>query len=138
MTKQTKHILWAIGIALAAWSLYAMYKAWTLGESIITAPFRYLGLAGSAIASGAATVAGNAQAAASIPALATQSQQLDQTIIANQTTDYAPGGRIYNQIASSQGVDAANAAWTSVQQHQTSMQSQTSTYSLFSPSTWFN
>lgn len=138
MKPQTKQILWAVGFAVVAWSVYAMYKAWTLGESIITAPFRYLSAAGSAIASGAATVAGNAQAAASIPALATQSQQLDQTIIANQNSDYAPGGRIYNEIAASQGIDAANASWTAVQQHQTTMQATTASFSLLSPSTWFN
>ena len=62
--------------------------------------------------------------------LAEQSAALDAKIAAQQQADYAPGGRIYNQIADQNGggitgANAADNAWATVQAHDAQMTADT-------------
>jgi hypothetical protein len=131
MKPETKHILIALGIGVGAFVLYEMYKAISAGATaigdILLAPWTAitgaLAAAGSAASSVTATVA-NVSAG---NAAATQ-------IASMNNADYAPGGSVYNSIASTQGAAAANAAWQTVQNNQAVQASQTVT---LDPLTWF-
>jgi hypothetical protein len=45
-----------------------------------------------------------------------RADSLDNQLKASEA-DYAPGGRVYNSIAATQGIDAANKAYATVQGH---------------------
>jgi hypothetical protein len=131
-------ILIVLAIGGAAYALYAIYKAFIAGEKTISgllmAPFTYASQAYDAVTGAASTVAGNAAAAASLPGLASQSASLDSTIISQGLADYAPGGRIYNQVAATSGTAAADANYAKVQGDYAAMQQQTSSW--WNPLTW--
>lgn len=130
-SETTKHVLVALGIGVGIFIVYEMYKAISAGVSavgdILMAPFNAISNAVSAAGSTASAVT---NAAASVSAGNNAAAQ----IAAMNNADYAPGGSVYNQIASTQGTAAANAAWQTVQNNQASQASQTVTWD---PLTWF-
>ena len=141
MSKQTKHILLAAGVMVAAYVAYTIYKAVQAGvtgvENLIKAPFSALSSVGSAVTGAAATVADNATAAAPLldNSLADQSAALDTTITANANT-YAPGGAMYNLTVQTQGQAAADANWAAVQKNLATQAAATTAASPFSLAFW--
>lgn len=131
MKPHTKHILIALGVAVAAFILYEMYKAISAGATaigdIIMAPWNAITGAVSGLSAGASAVAATVTNVQAGNSAAAQITQLDNS-------QYAPGGTIYNQIASTQGQAAADAAWQTVQNNQAVQTSQTVTWD---PLTWF-
>jgi hypothetical protein len=124
---------------------YLVYKVW---QAIQTVSGAYNGVANtlsqftpSAIADDAraawnsvagenqdnmlSTVVNGPSDLASLPALQAQSQSLDQTIIAANTSDWQPGGRLYENAVATQGQAAADADAAAVQAHDAQMQDDT-------------
>lgn len=158
MKKNTQQILIWMGIGLGAYVLYRLYAAAT---AIVTAPVNAAksalqagaaaaGAVGAAVGGAVSAVTDTAgqvgaavgnvpsdiAAAASIPGLEADSLNLDQQIIASQST-YAPGGAVYNQTLATKGQAAADAQWAAVQANDANMKAQEGQpFSLFNPSTW--
>jgi hypothetical protein len=134
-----KKVLLVLGIGLAAYVLYSVYKVFAAGErtiaGLLMAPFTLGSEAASAVWGGAQDVGNNVIAAASIPGLTQRSQQLDTQITSQNNQDYAPGGKIYTNILNSQGKVAADKAWATVQSHDATMTAQTG--SAWNPLNWF-
>lgn len=132
MKPQTKHILIAALIGVAAYVLIEVWKAWQAGTraiaDLITAPFTALETVWSSASSAASSVAATVQNVSAGNAAAAQ-------ITTMNDSDYAPGGVIYNQIEAQQGQAAADQAWQTVQNQQAAEQAQA--VSLLNPTTWF-
>ena len=123
-----------IGAALIFYVLYTMYKAFKLGTSIVTAPFDFAKAlwnnVSPAASSAASAVASDVSAAASIPSAIATSQALDTQLQTTVESDFAPGGRIYEQIVATQGQAAADANWAKVQADYANQASQSSWLSV--------
>ena len=132
MSKNTKGILIVLGVAIVAYVIFSILKAIADGkrtaEAILMAPFRAAVQAWDAVAGAVATVADNAAAAASLPSLHAQSVVLDDQLVAMNTNDYAPGGRIYRRIANEQGTLAADRAWQNVRNNLATQQADTAAW----------
>lgn len=132
MSKTTKHVLIALSLAGLAWLVYGVLSRLYAGAQSITDAIRgtVQGTA-AAILYPFSSVSTAVAAAASLPAAAQQSAALDSALATMNTNDYAPGGRIYNNIKAAQGQPAADAAWAAVQDHITTQEAQTSTWWQF-------
>lgn len=135
MKANTKNLLIAAGVVFGAALVWIVWKKITAtkeefqamlakGYDIVTWPARsVLGLVQS--------TAGNAAAAASLPALAAQSASLDQQLATINQNDYAPGGRIYEEIRLTRGRAAADKAWADVQANLASQRADTAAWWKF-------
>lgn len=125
MSKETKHILIALGIGVAAYFVYQIYQAVQNGvtgfTNLLMAPFTALQ---SAFNSAAASVSSTASLIANTPANVAAGNAAAAQITTVNDSAYAPGGTEYNQIAATQGQAAADAAWATVQSHQAVQASQ--------------
>lgn len=126
MTKSTKRVLIALGIAAGAWLVFGVVSRLASGAKSITDAIRgTIEGTKTALLYPFSSVASAVTDAASLPAAADQSAALDASLASLNGNDYAPGGRIYNNIASAQGVAAADAAWATVQEHQLAQEADT-------------
>jgi len=123
-------VLFVGGILFAAWSI--IRAVFVNGErtlkGILLAPFNaaeqvFAGVTALYKKAGDAT---GVTAAASLPSLTSTETALHDTTQTTAFNDYAPGGRIYNNILQTQGQAAADAAWQSVQDHYATEAAQTS------------
>lgn len=131
MKKHWKFILLCAGVAFIAFLVWEIYRAIKAGVTDIAGLYKWIfNSASSAVGS----VADGVSAAASLPGLVKTGQQLDTTITNQNNTDYAPGGRIYNNIVATQGQAAADAAWVKVQADDASMTAQTGVW--YNPLSW--
>lgn len=128
MNPTLKKILIAAGVVLGAWAIWAIIKA--IGDArekamsftaaflhALSAPYRAIAETADAVG-----------AAASLPALHSQSVQLDGELGALNNSDYAPGGKIYNRILVERGRAAADAAWAAVQRNLVTQQADTASW----------
>ncbi len=123
-----KHAAIVLGVGVVAYALFAIYKAFKDGErklsELLKAPFKMFSDAAGAVKDLAA-------APGDLVDAAKQSEALDKQIVAQNANDYAPGGRIYNNILATQGQAAADAAWQAVQRDEQAMVQQTSDWWKF-------
>lgn len=132
MKPATKQLFIALGVVVTAGVSYVVWKKITATK----AEFDALVRKGIAVATwpitatyGAVnTVLGNASAAASIPELHAQSVVLDEQLATMNTNDYAPGGRIYNNIVAAKGKAEAERTWQQVQQNLAAQQAETAAW----------
>lgn len=119
MKPETKHVLIALAIGIAAYFVYQIYQAIQNGvtgfQNLLMAPFNALS---SAFSSAASSVSSTVSLVANTPANVAAGNAAAAQITTANSSVYAPGGTEYNQIAATQGQAAADAAWATVQSHQ--------------------
>lgn len=137
--KLLKDLITMAGAVIAGYTIYKIWQAvsttagavtgaaaqWTPG-GIVQSVLSSVGNDVSSLASNVqdtvtSAVQPAANAAYGVPQLAAKSSSLSGQIIAQNNSEYAPGGRIYNSVAASQGTAAADANWAKVQADDASM-----------------
>jgi hypothetical protein len=110
------------GLVLAAWATYRVYRVLKDGEAtlgkILMAPFTGAKDLYNVESNAVATLSAPGTVAALNPVNAVEETIRGNDLTAQLATrgnDYAPGGRIYNQVAATQGQAVADANWQKVQ-----------------------